>query len=126
MSASREPVSWVRSDGLSETTIYFDFDNDFLSLHTTRAIQRVADDFQRTRASAIEVWAFRGSSRLSKGTEMVERPEIADLRAVKVKNILEGLGVPRNSVNIRLQNEYRKPDGIADPWSRKITLSIKP
>src|SRR5678815_5233881 len=28
---ARDPVSWVRSDGPSDTTLYFDFDNDFLS-----------------------------------------------------------------------------------------------
>jgi hypothetical protein len=37
----KDPLfAWVRSDGPSDSTLYFDFDNDFLSLHTTTAIQK--------------------------------------------------------------------------------------
>ena len=123
---SRDPVSWVRSNSTSETTIYFDFDNDFLSLHTTAAIQRIAEQFLQTKAAAIELSAFRGSSRLSNGKELVEQSGTAALRAMKVQEILAGLGVPQTAVRVRVQAEYRKPDGIEDPWSRKVTLSIKP
>jgi hypothetical protein len=123
---SRDPVSWVRSDGPSDATLYFDFDNDFLSLHTTTAIQRIAEQFLRTKASAIELSAFRGSSRLSTGKELVEQAGIAAIRAGKVREILAGLGVPQAAVRLQVNAEYRKPDGKEDPWSRKVTLSIKP
>ena len=124
--ATRDPVSWVRANGPSETTIYFDFDNDFLSLHATTAIQSIAEQYVRTKASAIEVAAFRGSTKLTNGKELVERQEVATLRADKVEDILAGLGVPRTAVKVRLNAEYRKPDGIEDPWSRKVVLSVKP
>ena len=94
---TRDPVSWVRSAGAAETTLYFDFDNDFLSLHTTTAIQRIAEQFQQTKASAIEVRVFRGSSRLSNGNELVEQAGIAQSRAARVREILEGLGVPTSN-----------------------------
>jgi hypothetical protein len=29
-------------------------------------------------------------------------------------------------VKVRIVNEVRQADGIEDPWSRKITLSVKP
>ena len=122
---AREPVSWVRSDGPLNTTIYFDFDNDFLSLHSTTAVQRIAEQFEQTKASAIEVQAFRGSSKLSNGTELVEKQEIADKRAARVREILEGLGVPKDSVSVRSVTDVRKPNGIDDAWSRKVTLTVK-
>jgi len=121
----RGPVSWVRSDGPSDVTLYFDFDNDFLSLHTTTAVQRIAEQFQQTKASAIEVRAFRGSLRLSNGKEMVEQPGIAGSRAARIREIIEGLGVPKASVSVILVSDVQPPNGIDDPWSRKVTLSVK-
>ena len=122
---AREPVSWVRSDGPADVTIYFDFDNDFISLHTGRAVQRIVELFQQTRASLIEVTAFRGSSKLSNGDVMTEQAGIAAARAVKVREILTGLGVPQASVKVGLVTDVRQPDGINDPWSRKVILSVK-
>jgi hypothetical protein len=113
------PVSWVRSDGPSDTTLYFDFDNDFLSLHATTAVQRIAEQFQQTKASAIEVQAFRGSSRLSNGTELLEQAGIAEKRLAKIREILEGLGVPKASVRAIAVTDVRRANGVDDPWSRK-------
>jgi hypothetical protein len=121
---AREPVSWV-SDSPTDVTLYFDFDNDFLSLHTTTAIQRIVAQFQQTRASEIDVRAFRGSSKLSNGNELVEQPRTAEARAAKVREILEGLGVPKASVRVTVMNEVRTPNGADDSWSRKVTLSVK-
>jgi hypothetical protein len=121
----RGPVSWVRSDGPSDVTLYFDFDNDFLSLHTTTAVQRIAEQFQQTKASAIEVQAFRGSSKLSNGNVLVEQPGTAENRAAKIREILEGLGVPIASLRVILVPDAQPPNGIDDPWSRKVTLSVK-
>lgn len=116
--------SWVRSNGPGDSTLYFDFDNDFLSLHTTGAVQQAANEYQRSKASRIDVVAYRGSSRLSNGTVMVEKESIPGERAAKIRKILEGLGVPSIGVNVQLRNEVREPDGINDPWSRKVTLRV--
>jgi hypothetical protein len=122
---SREPVSWLRSAGPGEVTIFFDFDNDFLSLHTTSAVQRIAEQFKQTSASSIEVIAFRGASKLSNGSVMVEQQEIATARATKVREILLGLGIPQASVKVGVVTMAAPPDGVNDPWSRKVTLSVK-
>lgn len=128
---SRTATSWVKSDGPGQTTVYFDFDNDFLSLHSTNAIQSLIQYYflttlrQLSKAPAIEVTAFRGSSRLSNGTVMVEQAGIAAARAAKVHDILIGLGVPQAAVKVQLVTGAREPDGINDPWSRKLTLSVK-
>ena len=107
------------------STLYFDFDNDFLSLHTSNAIQSVMQYFQQSKASAIEVSAYRGSSKLTNGTVMVEQEGIAAARASKVHDILVGLGVPQAAVKVQVVTGVREPDGIDDPWSRKVELSVK-
>jgi outer membrane protein OmpA-like peptidoglycan-associated protein len=124
-SPSREPVSWVRSAGPADVTIFFDFDNDFLSLHTTTAVQRIADQFKQTAASSIQVTAFRGASKLSNGSVMVEQQVIGAARAAKVREILVGLGIPQTSLRVSVISEPAVADGVNDRWSRKATLSVK-
>jgi outer membrane protein OmpA-like peptidoglycan-associated protein len=121
-----EAASWVRSDGPADSTLYFDFDNDFLSLHTATAVQRLAQHFQQSKASEIQIAAFRGSSKLSNGDVLIEQRDIAAARAAKVRDILIGLGVPPTALKVRVVGDVRTPDGINDPWSRKVTLSVKP
>jgi len=122
---SREPVSWVRSAGPDDVTIFFDFDNDFLSLHTTAAVQRIAEQFQKTSASSIEVTAYRGASKLSNGSVMVEQQVVSAARASKIREILVGLGIPQGSLKVSVISAPAATDGINDPWSRKVTLSVK-
>jgi hypothetical protein len=122
---SRSPTSWVKSEGPGDTTLYFDFDNDFLSLHTTNAMQSAIQYFHQSKARVIEVTAYRGSSKLSNGTVIREQAGIAAARATKVHDILVGLGVPETAVTVHLATSDREPDGINDPWSRKLTLSVK-
>jgi hypothetical protein len=120
-----DAASWVRSVGPGDSTLYFDFDNDFLSLHTSTAIQRLAQYFQQSKASGIQIAAFRGSSKLSNGEVLIEQPKIAASRAAKVHDILIGLGVPPTAVKVQVHIDIREPDGVNDPWSRKVTLSVK-
>jgi len=125
LAPDRNTSSWVRSEGPGDSTLYFDFDNDFLSLHTTTVVQLIVENFQQSKAAEIRVSSFRGSSRLSNGTVMVEQAGIAAARAAKVREILVGLGVPAAAVNVQVINDVREPDGVNDPWSRKVTLSVK-
>lgn len=117
--------SWTRQEGLDAVTIFFDFDNDFLSLHTTGAVRRIAQRFLETKAAALEVTAHRGASKLSDGTMLTEKPAIAAERAAKVRDILLGLGVPASALRVRAVNEPPVLDGANDPWSRKVTLAIQ-
>ena len=71
------------------------------------------------------VTAFRGASKLSNGSAIVEQPMIAAARAAKVREILAGLGIPEASLKVTVISAAAVPDGVNDPWSRKITLSVK-
>ena len=51
--------SWVKVAGPGDVTLYFDFDNDFFSLHVTVALTNLAKHVVETRASRVEVTGFR-------------------------------------------------------------------
>ena len=57
---------------------------------------------------------------------MTEQTGIAAARAAKVREILIGRGVSSAAVKMQIVNDVRQPDGINDPWSRKVTLSVRP
>ena len=69
-------VSWVSADGPRDMTIYFDFDNDFFSLHVTVALTNLAKHVADTKASRVEVTGFRAATRLSNGQMLTERDAI--------------------------------------------------
>jgi hypothetical protein len=50
---------------------------------------------------------------------------IAAARAAKVREILMGLGIPQASLLVSVISERALADGVNDPWSRKVTLSVK-
>jgi hypothetical protein len=56
---------------------------------------------------------------------MVEQEMISAARAARVREILLGLGVPQTSLNVSVNPAPATPDGVNDPWSRKVTLSVK-
>jgi hypothetical protein len=51
-----------------------------------------------------------------------DRPTKVDLEAV-AKMLL--LAVPPAAVKMQPETGVREPDGIDDPWSRKITFPVK-
>jgi hypothetical protein len=50
---------------------------------------------------------------------------IAAARAAKVREILLGLGIGEGSLKVNVIYVAAAPDGVNDPWSRKVTLSVK-
>ena len=119
-------LSWLKLDGPASTTLYFDFDNDFLSFHTTGGIANAAKSFQQSKTSRIEVTATRGATLLSDGKIFTERKDIAQIRARKVADMLIGLGVPPEAVAVHSTDEAPKTDGVNDAQSRRVVIEIRP
>jgi hypothetical protein len=118
------PPTWVRMSGDDKATIFFDFDNDFLSLHMTRAVQTVAERALKAPAMTVHVTGFRGATRLSAGGVITEKPGMAEVRARKVAGILVGLGVAQNRIAVEARAEPVAPDGISDPFARNVTVVL--
>ncbi len=117
--------SWVKVEGPAATTVYFDFDNDFLSTHATHALGEAAKYAKEKTASSIEVTGYRASTLLSGGETITEKTGLTELRARKVAEILVGLGVARESIIVNTLKEAVKADGVADAWNRRVSVVVK-
>jgi hypothetical protein len=125
--APRGPApSWVKVEGPDHVTLFFDFDNDFLSLHVTTALTNIATHVGETRPSRVEVTGFRGATRLSNGQLLTEREGIGDVRARKVGQTLTGLGVAGGLVAVSAPPQAQPADGVNDPWNRRVEVRVRP
>jgi outer membrane protein OmpA-like peptidoglycan-associated protein len=124
--APRGPApSWVKIDGPDHVTLFFDFDNAFLSLHVTTALANVARHVAETRASRVEVTGFRAATRLSNGQVLTEREAMGDIRARKVAETLTGLGVAGGLVAVSAPPQAQPADGVSDPWNRRVEIRVR-
>jgi outer membrane protein OmpA-like peptidoglycan-associated protein len=124
--APRGPApSWVRVANPGNVTLYFDFDNDFFSLHVTVALTDLAAHIMATKASRVKVVGYRAATRLSDRQVLTERAQIGAVRARKVADTLEGLGVARRIVMISAPDKPERADGVNDPWNRRVEIRIR-
>jgi len=124
--APRGPApSWVKIDGPGDVTLYFDFDNDFFSLHLTVALTDLAKHVAQVKASRVEVTGFRASTRLSNGQVMTERDGMGSIRARKVADTLAGLGVPASLISVSAPAQAQPADGVNDPWNRRVQIMVR-
>jgi hypothetical protein len=123
--APRGPApSWVKVDDPGNVTMYFDFDNDFFSLHVTVALTNLARHATETGAARVEVTGFTGATRLSNGQLLTERDTIGSLRARKVADTLIGLGVSADRVTMTPARTLPS-DGVNDPWNRRVEVRVR-
>jgi len=117
--------SWVKVFSPGEVTLYFDFDNDFFSLHVTVALTNLAKHVVETKASRVEVTGFRAATRLSNGKVLSERDAIGSIRARKVADTLAGLGVPVGLITVNTMSQAQPADGVNDPWNRRVEVRVQ-
>ena len=117
--------SWVRLNGPGDVTLYFDFDNDFFSLHVTIALTNLATHIKETKATRVEVTGHRAATRLTGGEVLTERPQMGLVRARKVAETLVGLGVPRGVLVTTASEQAEPADGVNDPWNRRVVVRVR-
>jgi len=124
--APRGPApSWVKVDGPGDVTLYFDFDNDFFSLHVTVALTDLAKHVAQLEESRVEVTGFRAATRLTNGQVMTERDGMGSIRARKVADTLAGLGVPARVITVNAPSQAQPADGVNDPWNRRVEIRVR-
>jgi outer membrane protein OmpA-like peptidoglycan-associated protein len=124
--APRGPApSWVKVTNPGDVTLYFDFDDDFFSLHVTIALTDLAKHVAQVKASRVEVTGFRGATRLSNGQMLTEREAMGTVRARKVGDTLAGLGVPANLIAVSAPSQAQPADGVNDPWNRRVEIRVR-
>ena len=119
--ASREPLP----DGQREFIIPFNFDSDYLTLHTTLIVSEAVRIAKLLKATKIEVYGYRATTLLSNGNKMVERSNMAEARAKKIGGILTELGLLSNSIHVQFKNTSEPCDGINDANNRRVTIQIR-
>ena len=111
-------------DTTREFKIPFDFDSDYLTLHTTRIVGEAARIAKLVNAAKIEVKGYRATTWLSNRQKIIETESIAEMRTKKVGAILSGLGL--KTVSVSWKNEPEPCDGVTDSANRRVTISLKP
>jgi outer membrane protein OmpA-like peptidoglycan-associated protein len=106
-------------------TIYYPFESDRATDADMRELLRLRD-IARAVPARVEVTGYRGASRLSDGTVLVERTEMAKQRAQKITGILEGLGVAAAQIEITWVDAPQAGTGQDDWRNRRIELSVQP
>jgi outer membrane protein OmpA-like peptidoglycan-associated protein len=124
--APRGPApSWVKVADPSNVTLYFDFDNDFFSLHVTNALTGIAKRVAEVKATRVEVTGYRAATQLSGGQTLTERAGMGGIRARKVAGTLAGLGVPASALVVSAPEAAERADGVNDPWNRRVEVRVR-
>ena len=95
-------------DSTREFAVPYDFDSDYLTLHTTRIVVEAVRVAKAINAARIEVHGHRGATLLSNGQTLAEGARIAEVRATKMAENLVGLGIAADRVHVTWQREPRR------------------
>lgn len=112
-------------DTTTEFRVAYDFDSDYLTLHTTRVIAEAARIAKVTRAASITLVGRRASTRLSDGQVLIERADLAEVRAKKMAEIFLGLGFAASQVQATWQADAQPADGEHDIANRALIIRLK-
>jgi outer membrane protein OmpA-like peptidoglycan-associated protein len=107
-----------------EFVIQYDFDSDFLFARNTTQLTEIAEYARASRAQKVVVTGYRGSTLLSNGNVLIEKSDVARLRAERVAEVLKGLGTPASEV--RWISEPPAANGETDDQSRRVAVRVVP
>lgn len=107
-----------------EFVIQYDFDSDFLFARNTRQLTDIAEYARFSKAPKVEVTGYRGSTQLSNGQILIEKSDVARLRAERVAEVLKGLGAPASQV--QWISEPAAANGETDYQSRRVAVRVVP
>ncbi len=107
-----------------EFAIQYDFDSDFLFARDTRHLTDIAKYARVSKAQKVVVTGYRGSTLLSNGNVLIEKSDVARLRAERVAEVLKGLGTPASEV--QWISEPATANGETDFQSRRVAVRVVP
>jgi hypothetical protein len=112
------------ADRTREFRIPYDFDSEYLTLHTTRIIHEIVRIAHLAGPARIEVDGARSAVLLSNGQRLVEREELGRVRAEKLAVILRGLGLVASRVRVTWRDDVERPDGVGDRQRRVVLVRL--
>jgi hypothetical protein len=104
-------------------TLQYDFDGQIGFRHGGQLAQ-IRDFAQKTKATRIEITAFRAAALLSDDTVLTERDDIAQRRAEQVASLLKDSALPNVTYEVRWRDAAR-PDGVNDAALRRAEVTVR-
>lgn len=111
-------------DTTREFRVPYDFDSDYLTLHTTRIIHEVVRIAKAVSPTRVEVVGARSAVLLSNGQTIVEREDLGRVRAEELAVILRGLGLDAARVRVTARDDIERPDGVTDRQRRVVVVRL--
>jgi len=103
--------------------IQFDFDTSILFRHAGQ-LQQIQEFALKSKATRIEITAYRAASLLSDDTLFTEREDIGKRRAEHVASLLKDAGLTGPTYDVRWQDAPR-PDGVNDARLRRAEVTVR-
>jgi len=103
--------------------IQFDFDTSILFRHAGQ-LQQIQEFALKSKATRIEITAYRAASLLSDDTLFTEREDIGKRRAEHVATLLKDSGLTGPTYDVRWQDAPR-PDGVNDARLRRADVTVR-
>jgi hypothetical protein len=111
-------------DTTREFRIPYDFDSDYLTLHTTRIVHEIVRISKAVNPARVHVLGARGAVLLSNGQVIVERDDLGRVRAEELAVLLRGLGIDASRVDVTWQDDIARPDGLRDRQRRVVVVRL--
>jgi hypothetical protein len=101
----------------------YEFDG-MVAFRHAQTLQKILDTARATSATEVQITGYRAASRLSNGTVMRERADIARERAQQIRELLQGAGLASVRYTLRLRDLSKRPDGVADAGNRRVEVVL--
>jgi hypothetical protein len=104
-------------------TLQYEFDG-MVAFRHAQTLQRILDAARATHATGIRITGYRSASRLSNGTILREREQIARERAEQVRTLLQGAGLEGLGYTLQTRDLSRRPNGADDATRRRAEVEL--
>ena len=104
-------------------TLAYEFDGKVAFRHA-QILQRILDTARSVKATGVHITGYQSASRLSDGTVMRERTELARDRAQQIRELLQGAGLDSVEYTLEWKDLSKRPDGIADAANRRVDVKL--
>ena len=106
--------------------ITYPFDSDRASGPDMVKPKALAVYARAAAARRVRVTGHRGDSRLSDGSDLAEKPPLAEARAKKVAGILQALGIDAAVTQVQWELEAPVGRGDEDWRNRRVEVTVSP
>jgi len=104
-------------------TLRYEFDGMVVFRHA-QILQQILDAARAGHASEVKVTGYRSASRLTNGTVMRERENIARQRAEQIRELLQGAGLTDVKYTLEWKDLAGKPNGVDDVANRRADVTV--